>query len=353
MKEKSKFITIDGKVAEETSQETIEGLLVEVWDKNFFKDYLLGHTLTDKAGKFRVDIDTSHRSFNDAKPDIYFVIYKGDTCLKNTSSDAIRNLDKNHTYSLNVNLNKSNEVKKVKNIYLNSNEKTRIEILDSFDQNTKIRLNTFFRTIRNSHTLEDYVGPLLQEKDSQLIMAVRDRPWPSYGIHGQTIIAACLIYRVGTHSMGISPIYALPDETTNIGLVSAVFKEALDYLKAQKVESLKYMVKEGSIVGPVILSKFGFIQNEKEAFLLENGSKYTSFSISPVALSEALKYDKYEFSDLLEYDFDTSFVETNALYHNFFSFPTLDELLERSKFDILRLIDIGSINFYPPGGIYS
>lgn len=75
-----------GRVFEQESQQGIPGLLVEVWDNDFFIDDLLSSATTDKTGRFTIEFDPlySQEIGFGCGPDIYFKVFEGKKLLTST-----------------------------------------------------------------------------------------------------------------------------------------------------------------------------------------------------------------------------------------------------------------------------
>jgi hypothetical protein len=86
----SKIFTVAGAILSKGTDEPLEELRVEAWDKNMIKDELLGTDVTTEFGKFSITF--SKNNFKDLffnnRPDIYFKIYKEEK-LVHTTEDNI------------------------------------------------------------------------------------------------------------------------------------------------------------------------------------------------------------------------------------------------------------------------
>ncbi len=106
------------------------------------------------------------------------------------------------------------------------NSATRIDVFEELSDQTLAALRTFARRIGAPHLLDEIVVPRLREGDSQLVAAVQDRPWPPWGLGARQVVGLCQTHLVDDQSYGISPVYTADDDLTNVGMISAVFKEA-------------------------------------------------------------------------------------------------------------------------------
>jgi len=73
--------------------------------------------------------------------------------------------------------------------YAARNAATRIEIFDELSPLAEAALRSFFRRIGSPHVMDEIVLPLLSEGDSQIFAAVRDRPWPPWGLGARNVVA--------------------------------------------------------------------------------------------------------------------------------------------------------------------
>lgn len=82
--------TIIGQVTDLESGVPLPGLFVKAYDKDLLFDDLLGAALSDAQGRFEIVAEPEDfREFFDARPDIYFKVYRGDTLIHDTE-DAVR-----------------------------------------------------------------------------------------------------------------------------------------------------------------------------------------------------------------------------------------------------------------------
>src|SRR4051794_27173516 len=107
------------------------------------------------------------------------------------------------------------------------NESTRIDVLDELNDYALAAVRVFARQIGAPHLVDEVIRPIFCEGDSQIVAAVQDRPWPPWGLGARTINALCQTHAVSDDSYAASPVYVTDHDLTNVGLVSAVYKEAL------------------------------------------------------------------------------------------------------------------------------
>lgn len=93
-------------------------------------------------------------------------------------------------------------------------------------------------------------------------VAVQDRPWPPWGLGARHITALCQTQLVSDYSYAISPVYVTGEDLTNVGMISAVFKEALEQLAVNPRAEVCYLVAEGSTLGHHVLTSNGFSRTD-------------------------------------------------------------------------------------------
>ena len=231
------------------------------------------------------------------------------------------------------------------------NQATRIDMFDEPDDLTRADLRSFFRRMGATHLFEEVVMPLLGQGDSQVFAAVRDRPWPPWGLKARTVSAVCQLHLVGDQTFGVSDVYTGDEDLTNIGLIAAVYKEAVEYLAtgSERAE-VNYLVADGSTLADHVLTKQGFVRTD-DIFITE-AARYFTYTIRAEELLRSLGLDAVESPDLLLHQVDTEVLERNALFHwtvNNGSRAEWTREAAQLASEIVRLVRGGS--FSKPGGV--
>ncbi|MCW3818993.1 2OG-Fe(II) oxygenase [Micromonospora sp. DR5-3] len=230
------------------------------------------------------------------------------------------------------------------------NEATRIEIFDELSNLAQAALRTFFRRMGAPHLMDEVVLPLLGEGDSQIFAAVRDRPWPPWGLGARNVVAVLQTHLVADGCWGLSPVYVADEDLTNVALTAALYKEALETLAVDPNAEVHYLVADGSLHADHVLTQTGFERTE-DVFLTE-AARYFTYRIPAGALLEKLGLAKVDTGDLLAQVVDREVYARNATFHHTVYLGsraewTIDRVDVASE--IARLVRGG--HYSKPGGV--
>jgi hypothetical protein len=97
MAKKDKNFQIVGRILDRNNQNPLPGVRVEAWDKDLIHDDLVGSSVTDADGTFRIEFNADYFSelFGDRKPDLFFRVFQNGTVLQSTEDSALWNAGTN------------------------------------------------------------------------------------------------------------------------------------------------------------------------------------------------------------------------------------------------------------------
>ena len=77
----------------------VAGLRVEAWDKDLICNDLVGSTITDEQGNFRIEFDESYfqELFHDRRPDLFFKVFRENNLIKSTEDSVLWNIESGAT----------------------------------------------------------------------------------------------------------------------------------------------------------------------------------------------------------------------------------------------------------------
>jgi len=190
--------------------------------------------------------------------------------------------------------------------YFQKNETMRIELFKTIEGNMVAPVMGFFRTIGLPHIYWELILPALAEGEGLVCAAVKDRPWPPWGIGAQHVHALMLVYPLTEHGAGLNNIFILDEDLGNVGLAAAVYKEALGYLIRKNVYEVSYVVMEGSVLASRTLNGLGFKKTD-ELFMTQR-TRYFIHTADVKEHCSLLGLDAVETPDLLAHQIeDASF----------------------------------------------
>jgi hypothetical protein len=90
MAKKDKNFQIVGRILDRNNQNPLPGVRVEAWDKDLIHDDLVGSSVTDADGTFRIEFNADYFSelFGDRKPDLFFRVFQNGTVLQSTEDSG-------------------------------------------------------------------------------------------------------------------------------------------------------------------------------------------------------------------------------------------------------------------------
>jgi hypothetical protein len=201
-----------------------------------------------------------------------------------------------------------------RSFYDRRNRSVRIDLFEELSDQAKAALRSFCRRIGAPHLVDEVILPKLCEGHSQLLVGVQDRPWPPWGLGARNFVAVCQSNLISDETYALSTVYVADGDLTNIGLISAVFKEAVDQITVSPRAELAYLVSENSALADHVLTNAGFRKSD-DVFVTWTG-RYNTYHAPASEVLANLGLDKLSSADLLAHDMDASVLERNALFHN-------------------------------------
>ncbi|MBG0794478.1 2OG-Fe(II) oxygenase [Methylocystis sp. H62] len=231
------------------------------------------------------------------------------------------------------------------------NRVTRIDVFEELNAQILAALRQFARRLGAPHLIDEFLLPTLAEGDARIVAAVRDRPWPPWGLGSREIVAICVTHSIADGSYAVSPVYTLPQELTNIGLISAVYKEALDQLSAHPRAEICYLAAEHSTLADHVLTQSGFGKTE-DVFVTPH-ARYHTYRAAVDKVQEALGIANTPTPDLLAHAIDSRALAAQSYFHQTIYMGSLAEWLgtEGLASEIIRLVRGGHAG--KPGGVPS
>ena len=178
------------------------------------------------------------------------------------------------------------------------NDVVRIDRIDDMDSHLAVATMSFFRRLGSPHLYWERVAPTLEVGDSQVFLAARDRPWPPWGLGGRSVAAMCQIHPVGKNSFAVSPVYTAEEDATNIGLISAVYKEMLEELSRTEGTEVNYLVVEGSKFADRLLRGVGF--EPSDDLQVTDLARYRFYRANAAKVLDALGLAQVSLPELLQ-----------------------------------------------------
>ena len=229
------------------------------------------------------------------------------------------------------------------------NDVVRIDRVDEMDSHLAVATMSFFRRLGIPHLYSERIAPTLEGGDSQVFLAARDRPWPPWGLGARSIGALCQVHPVGKSTYALSPVYTAEEDATNVGLVAAVYKEALEELSRTAGAEVSYLVVEGSRFADRLLRSVGF--QPSDDLQVTDQAKYRFYRADAGKLAAALGLDKVSVPELLAHKLDDATMDRLSSYFSGLHLATgQGRFTDRVVYEILW-IDGGLFDASLPGGV--
>jgi hypothetical protein len=229
------------------------------------------------------------------------------------------------------------------------NDKVRVDSFHSLDDHSVgTSLMTFFRQLNAGFVFDEHIAPSMKGGGSTLFTAVRERPWPPWGLGARRVGAVCQVHSVAEASFGISPVFTSDEDRTNIGLITAVYKEALDFIARKQKAEVNYLVIEGAVLADRALRAAGFKRTD-DAVVTHDG-KYHFYRADAAQLAAHLGLEKAGMPNLLAHELDDQTFERNAYFHLSIATAAGSLVRDWTRRELLTAI-AGLFNASLPGGV--
>jgi ribosomal protein S18 acetylase RimI-like enzyme len=233
--------------------------------------------------------------------------------------------------------------------YAPINEPIRLSVITDVSDETRSALAAFCRRNGFPYLYFEILEPLLSRTHLILAIAAMERPWPPKGIGSQTI-EALGVAMIGSEGRAyLTPVLTDVKHATNLGLASAVTKQLLETLRARKVPSVGYLVREGDRAIERALEQAGFRKADLRA--ATEYAEYLEHSAQPQKVLETLGLKAAKIGDVLALAFDGPEIDRLGTYQF-----TLAAGLAPYLWDSIQYLSIlpGLIDLIaasPPGGV--
>jgi hypothetical protein len=224
----------------------------------------------------------------------------------------------------------------------------RMEVCTESSVDLKAAIAAFLRRLACPWMWEELIEPALSARNSLLVLAVTDRPWPPWGIGGRQIEALTLVHPIGEDNASVMPIMASAEQATNIGLHAALFKRTLEELISQGKENLDLLLADSSVACASAARDAGF-EPTKDPVLTDTARYFFHRAKARTVLSR-LGLTKLSTTELLlDFNKSKSFTR-NALFHLTLRAGFEGAIRGRRWSEVIPNTG-GAISALPPGGV--
>ena len=236
-------------------------------------------------------------------------------------------------------------------LYWERNEGIRLEVIDLLDEERQGEVLEFFRVLDVLHVYWEYLLPSARQGDAFAIAAVLQRPWPPWGVGAVQIHGLFCVYPLDETRAGVGCVLVRPEQLGNIGMVAALYKEALDETRRQGHKQIACLVRDHAALVDRALRKVGFspTDDDESGFYLSEGTRYGLYVAEPEAVLGALGLEALNERRLLGFEFDDATADGMAGFY-----PALHASMQAWMRDPygpaeLRPILSGLVEGYEPG----
>jgi Rps23 Pro-64 3,4-dihydroxylase Tpa1-like proline 4-hydroxylase len=162
-----------------------------------------------------------------------------------------------------------------------------------------------------------------------------------------------MTHAIAEASYAISPVYTLVQELTNVGMLSAVYKEALDQLSVRPHAEVCYLAAEDSTLADHVLQRAGFERTE-DVFVTW-AARYHTYRAPVQKVLSALGLGTTSTPELLAHSIEKTALREQALFHQTINAGSMAEWIggelsrESLRSELIRLVRGGHAS--KPGGV--
>ena len=235
------------------------------------------------------------------------------------------------------------------NLYSLRNEAVRFHIWTEIDPEDKPSLTTFFRRADLPHVWNELIAPTFPQEQALLVAATDDLPLPPWGVGAQKIVALCYVHPIGETDASLTNVLTLDEDATNIGLMTALFRETLLQLQNRDKTEVSFVVVENSVLAHRVLSANGFTRTPV-VFLTEHARYYLyqgriADVLAKLGLAEIYAHD------LLAHNVEDSLFERNALFQAMLQLSMRPFWADRTPIpEVIANTGMATTSL-PPGGV--
>jgi hypothetical protein len=195
--------------------------------------------------------------------------------------------------------------------YKRFNATTRIEVIDPTQADGQAQLLRLFRRLDLSHVYWEYLLPTARQGRSVTLVAMRNRLWPPWGPEALIVEAVVHICPISDGVACLVGPFVNPESAGNVGMIAAVYKEALEEVERRGKAQIRYIVREDAVLTHVMLTKLGF--QRTDALYLSERARYHAYDGVVRAVIDHLGLNSLGTGQLLAYEFQETVTERLAL----------------------------------------
>ena len=233
--------------------------------------------------------------------------------------------------------------------YDKRNDAVRIDTHSELDHFVGSAVRAFFRHLNAAHLFEERIIPALQSEDAMLFVAVRERPWPPWGLGAVRVAAVAQVQSIGNRNYGFGPMYMAAEDSANIGLRAAFYKEILEHVTRQAKADVNYLVVDGSFLADHVLRGIGFARTEDK--VLTEEAEYHFYRADAHDLLNKLNLANISVPELLAHKMGEDVLTANVLFHGMLELAAQQSWRFEHAVSEIIPIDGSLLHASLPGGV--